>query len=79
MSSKTKEDILEKSKSLMLSEVELTLKFPSPLDVISLRAKWEKEENRKLSDKEFDNKLRKYVKEREIAMRVRLLENALEN
>lgn len=69
MPNKIGEDILKKSKRLLPSEVELTLKLPSPLDVISLRAKWEKEENRKFSDDEFENKLRKYVKEREIALR----------
>jgi hypothetical protein len=56
--------VLEKGKGLLPSEFEFTAKLPSPFDVISLRAKWEKRENRKLTDEEFKTMLRAYLKEK---------------
>lgn len=44
------------------SKVEITLKPPYPLDIVQLRIQWESEENRKLSDREFQYRLKKYIK-----------------
>ena len=65
--SKIGEDVLGKGRKLLPKEIELTAKLPSPLDMISLRVKWEKEKNRKLTDEEFKMMLQEYIKSRRIA------------
>ena len=53
-------DVLKKS---IPSKAEITLKAPSPFDIIQLKLQWEREENRRLSDEEIEQRLRKYIRQ----------------
>lgn len=48
------------------SKAEITLKPPTPFDIIQLKLQWEREENRKLSDEEIEQRLRKYIQQEKL-------------
>ena len=54
-------DVLNKAtKSLTPSKVELTIKPPSPIDMIRVKATWEKNNGRELSEAELIELMAKY-------------------
>lgn len=56
-------DVLRKAvKNAVPSQVEITVKPPSPLDFVQLKAVWEKKEGREVSEEEVRQRLEKHMR-----------------
>lgn len=56
--------VLKKTKSVLPDEAELTIKPPYPLSFVTLKLKWEKKYQKKLTNEEFEKVLQIYLSEK---------------